>query len=142
MNAEASDSDLSACHTPTERRNLRRYQLEVAVTVALFFGLTFLCDRLVGHTSGFLKGVVALAPMIGVLAMLYVFVRFVSRLDEMLRSTLILSGAIAALAASVITFAFGLLEGADIVALPMTFVFPTIALFFAAAIPFVRRCFR
>jgi hypothetical protein len=139
---EPSPAALESGCTPTERRNVRRYQIELAVAVVAYVGLLFLSLVCVDRASGALKVVAALLPMVGIAAMMIALVRFTLRMDEFQRQTLIVSGAIAAIACAVATMALGFLENAGVPRISMTWVWPMMAVAFGIALPFVRRRFR
>jgi hypothetical protein len=128
--------------SPTERKSTRRYQIEIAISTVLYVGLLSLSLHYVDRLDGALKVIVALLPMIGVSGFIIALVRLALRMDEFQRQTLLVSGAIAALACALATMTLGFLENAGIPRLGMTFVWPIMAVAFGIALPFVRRHFR
>ncbi|MBD5633828.1 MAG: hypothetical protein IAI49_05055 [Candidatus Eremiobacteraeota bacterium] len=129
--------------TPSERKSVRRYQIEMAGAALAYFVTLFVSVRYVDHLPlGALKTLVALLPMIGVVAMVLAFVRFTLRCDEMQRQTILVSGAISAIVTAVVTMCFGFLENAGVPAVPMTFVWPIVGLVFGVSFPLVRRRYR
>ena len=136
-------SDPEHTCSPTERKSNRRYQLEVIGSAAVYTVLLLISIHFVDRiTPGAAKTAVALLPMIGVVGMSLAMVRFTMRADELQRQTMLISGAISAVATAVITMCFGFLENAGMAALPITFVWPMIVLIFGICVPIVRRRYR
>jgi hypothetical protein len=128
--------------TPSERKKNRRYVFELG-GAGIVYGLLLLVSvHQVDATSGTLRIVYALLPMIGVLGMSTALVRFALSADEFVRQTIVISAAIAALVSAVVTMAIGFLQEIGFPSVPMTAVWPLVVIVFGLCMPFVRRRYR
>lgn len=130
------------CRTLAERKSARRYQAEIIAAGLIYTALVFLSVGNVERVTGFLRVIVAEAPMLGVIGMSIAFVRFVLRLDELQRRTVIDAGAIALLVTICATMALGFLENAGSPRVTMSWVWSIGIFAWAVALPFVRRRYR
>jgi hypothetical protein len=129
--------------TPTERRSIRRYQVELFGSALAYVVLLLLSVHYVDTiASKPLKGAVALLPMAGIAGMAVAMVRLAMRMDELQRQTLLVSAAIGGLTTAVATMALGFLESAGIFRSSMTFVWPIFIAASGICLPVVRRHYR
>jgi hypothetical protein len=128
--------------TPTERANQRRYRFELLACLAVYFVTLFVSVTNVDRCTGSLKVIVALAPMIGVVAFAVALYRFFRHVDEMQRQMFTVAGAIAASGTALVTLTLGFLENAGVTRVSMIWVWPMTALIFGIAVPIVRRRYR
>jgi MFS-type transporter involved in bile tolerance (Atg22 family) len=143
MIAHELASDVDEKPSPTERRNSRRYTVELFAAMAAYIVLLLASARIINRVPpGAEKYAIALLPMGGIVAAAIAIVRFVRRTDEFQRHTLLTCGAIAGLVTAVVTMALGFLENAGMSRIGMTAVWPMTAIVFAICLPFVRRRYR
>jgi hypothetical protein len=135
-------SDLEHSCTPTERRNVRRYQLELLGSLLVYAALLFVSVANVDRLAGTAKVAVAILPMLGFAAMTVAIVRFVMKTDEFQRQSFVTAGAIAAVAGAVVTMLLGFLENAGVPRISMTWVWPIDCAAFGIALVMLRRRYR
>lgn len=115
------------------KRLVRRYQREMGIAMAAYFGVMLFWKRLLDLVDAtWLRVLVALLPALLVCWMLRAFVRYVRDSDELQRRIELESGAIAGLLVSAIYMGAGFLQSADLIAVPakvaMLWVFPLLCL--------------
>lgn len=129
--------------TPTERKSMRRYQVELFGSAIAYVILLLISVHYVGAiASKPLRSAVALLPMAGIAGMAVAIVRLAMRMDELQRQTLLVSAAIGGLATAVATMALGFLDSAGIFRTSMTFVWPIFIVAAGICLPVVRRHYR
>ncbi len=125
--------------TFAERRSARRYILEFGAATAALVLFAAIGTRLTIHDATLHTVLVVVLPMTAVLGMAIAATRFVARMDERQRPTMLTAAALAGLITAVVTMALGLLQEDRLVSLDLTAVLPIFALFFGISIAFVRR---
>ena len=143
MITQPSSPSAEPRHTPTEYRRLRQYRSECIAAAVVYVGLLLVSLRFVDRVSlGPGKVVVALLPMLGIVAFSIAMLRFFSHIDEFQRQTTLTALAIAGLVTAIVTMALGFLENAGVPRISMTFVWPLTFVVFGVCLPFVRRRYR
>jgi phosphatidylserine synthase len=128
--------------TPTERRNGRRYVVEIISAGVAYCVLVIFSILGVEHVEGAAKYVFAGLPSLGAVAMCAAMVRFAMRLDELQRRMFADAGAIALLVTATATLSLGFLENAGLPHQNLTIVWPIAVGSWALAMPFVQRRYR
>jgi hypothetical protein len=125
--------------TLAERRSGRRYVLEFSAAAAGFLLFAVIGSRLDIQDANIRMAVVVVLPVAAVLGMAIAAARFVARMDERQRQTVLAAAAVAGLVTVVVTMALGLMQENRLISLDLTAVLPIFALFLGISIAFVRR---
>jgi hypothetical protein len=121
------------CDTPAMRRNGWRYLAEMAAGLAICIALTKLSRLyLPGLSDEMLRQAVAISPMLGILFVAVAIVRSIRRLDEYQRGRILGISAAAGGVTVLIAFAYGLLETAGLPHRNMMWIWPVMAVAWAA----------
>ncbi len=132
---------MSAVNNPTDRAK-RQYQVRFWIAMAAYLAIVIPVTNAAGHASGALRIVLALTPLLPIIAVLVSAVAMIRGIDELERQIHIEALAAAAGVTALLSVTYGFLEVAHFPHPSAWYTYGVVMLAWGAASPFVARRYK